>query len=129
MMTAVIRRTKKEVIEQWIKALRSGKYKQTTGLLKESLNKHKKDAGKVGFCCLGVLCDLAAKDGGEQWVHTENDTYRMHGQSGLLPKKFSAWLELSSKDVEDLIEMNDEHRAKFPRIAKHIETKILPKYA
>ena len=33
---------------KWLEALRSGKYKQTTGRLQDS----------KGFCCLGVACDV-----------------------------------------------------------------------
>jgi hypothetical protein len=44
----------------WVKALRSGKYEQTTGKLKD---------GGGGMCCLGVLADLA----GCQWTW---DDYR-----------------------------------------------------
>ena len=39
---------KKSYALKWIKALRSGKFKQTTGHLKDDL----------GHCCLGVLCTL-----------------------------------------------------------------------
>lgn len=39
--------------ERWLSALRSGEYKQTKNILKDD----------EGFCCLGVLCDLAVKDG------------------------------------------------------------------
>lgn len=53
----IIYRTPKEVIEHWIKALRSGEYKQAQNKLKNTQ--------KNSFCCLGVLCDLAAKDGGD----------------------------------------------------------------
>lgn len=41
----------------WVKALRSGEYKQGYGYL------HYKRGGKDKFCCLGVLCDLAVKNG------------------------------------------------------------------
>jgi hypothetical protein len=44
---------KTEIKEQWVKALRSGEYKQGVGLL----NKNQK------LCCLGVLCELAVKAG------------------------------------------------------------------
>ena len=37
----------------WVEALESGKYDQTTGTLHDS----------AGFCCLGVLCDVARKRG------------------------------------------------------------------
>lgn len=35
-------------VKTWIRALRSGDYKQTTGSLQSA----------DGFCCLGVACDL-----------------------------------------------------------------------
>ena len=42
---------RKSVKEKWLKALRSGEYKQTKQCLKD----------EVGYCCLGVLCDLHSK--------------------------------------------------------------------
>ena len=59
MDNTIVYRTPKEVLELWVKALESGEYKQGHQLL----NKDNE------FCCLGVLCDLAAKDGGQQWVY------------------------------------------------------------
>jgi|LakMenE01Jun11ns_1017448.scaffolds.fasta_scaffold9958319_2 hypothetical protein len=44
---------KKEIANIWIKALKSGKYKQGRGTLRTDDDK---------FCCLGVLCDLYDKD-------------------------------------------------------------------
>lgn len=44
--------------ELWVAALRSGKYKQGKGLLRND---------KDEFCCWGVLCDLAAKEHPEQF--------------------------------------------------------------
>lgn len=46
-----------DVKARWLAALRSGEYQQGQDALR--LN------GK--FCCLGVLCDLAAKDGVGKW--------------------------------------------------------------
>lgn len=48
-----------EIKAKWIAALRSGKYKQGTGQLKQ----------EDRFCCLGVLCDLHRKECPEerQW--------------------------------------------------------------
>lgn len=40
-----------ENMRAWVKALRSGEYKQTT----EALRKR----GSGGFCCLGVVCDIS----------------------------------------------------------------------
>jgi len=47
---------KPEVKERWIAALRSGDYQQTQGALVRT-----GDHG--GYCCLGVLCQLAVEDG------------------------------------------------------------------
>ena len=35
-----------KIKSDWVKALRSGEYKQTNGIMKDA----------EGFCCLGVLC-------------------------------------------------------------------------
>lgn len=43
--------------EKWVTALRSGQYRQGRRALITVEN------GEVGYCCLGVLCDLAIKDG------------------------------------------------------------------
>ena len=50
----------KKIKKKWLKALRSGKYKQG------------RDALRIGnkFCCLGVLCDLV--DSGP-WVEAGDD--------------------------------------------------------
>jgi len=44
---------KKEVAKKWVKALRSGKYKQGQNYLKKF-----NDKGEPRHCCLGVLCEL-----------------------------------------------------------------------
>ncbi len=48
-MTTVIQKRR---IKKFLKALRSGTYKQAKGALSEN----------GGFCCLGVACDLYRKD-------------------------------------------------------------------
>jgi hypothetical protein len=48
---------RKDVMEMWVKALRSGNYSQT----KECLHDSK------GMCCLGVLCDIYTQ-GREGWA-------------------------------------------------------------
>lgn len=42
-----------EVKAKWLPALRSGDYKQTTSILNNN---------QGGFCCLGVLCEIAVAD-------------------------------------------------------------------
>ncbi|WP_159795746.1 hypothetical protein [Puerhibacterium puerhi] len=47
------------VKEEWLEALRSGKYKQARSALH--------DTRTDSYCCLGVLCDIAAKHGVGGW--------------------------------------------------------------
>lgn len=42
----------KELVKLWVEALRSGKYQQVKGVLREPL------ANGYGYCCLGVLCEI-----------------------------------------------------------------------
>jgi hypothetical protein len=49
---------------KWVKALRSGKYKQAHDTLKGETNDR-----DIGYCCLGVLCEIAP---GIKWSDIEN---------------------------------------------------------
>lgn len=62
-----------EVKAQWLDALRSGEYQQTKGRLRRDNPIDPEDADdgyNAGYCCLGVLCDLAVKAGVTQ-IHEE----------------------------------------------------------
>jgi hypothetical protein len=52
-----------EVKAKWIEALRSGKYEQAVGALRQG----------DGYCCLGVLCDISGL--GEWRTGEDGDTY------------------------------------------------------
>jgi hypothetical protein len=51
-----------DIKKRWVDALRSGEYKQARNYL---------SAGD-GYCCLGVLCEIAVQDG---VVFKDDDTY------------------------------------------------------
>lgn len=55
----------KDIKRRWIDALRSGDYYQTGGALKDA----------TGYCCLGVLCDLARKEGIVEWQISAFDNF------------------------------------------------------
>ncbi len=57
---------KADLKNRWLEALRSGKYEQATGALMAEI-----DDGAVGYCCLGVLCDIS---GFGEWEH---ETYEI----------------------------------------------------
>jgi hypothetical protein len=43
----------KSLKKEWLKALRSGKYRKTTGRLRRGTNRQ-----DYSYCCLGVLCNI-----------------------------------------------------------------------
>jgi len=86
-----------EVKALWLDALRSGEYEQGVGILNES--------GR--FCCLGVLCDVAVKQGLEIDVaqHGDDDPsingkpYTSYDNEGVfLPDAVREWADLGTSD-------------------------------
>lgn len=57
----------KEIAERWCTALRSGKYRQGTGTLRQVIE------GRVTFCCLGVLTNLYLREHNESWTADGDD--------------------------------------------------------
>lgn len=117
-MITIKSRTPEQVVNLWIKALRSGKYKrQRTALRCDG-----------GFCCLGVLCDLAVKDGGASWqlVNGSSSMYSFLGESYSLPKVIKKFLKLSDNEIGGLVDLNDVQCLSFTQIALYIETNIKP---
>ena len=112
MTRPIITRTRAEVYRLWIDALRSGKYPQTIYQLERD--------GK--FCCLGVVCELARKDGGPEW---EDGLYRDSDYK--LPYQMSRFMGLTQGDQNRLANLNDKSCATFAQIAGYIEQRIMPK--
>lgn len=96
-----------ELKAKWVKALRSGKYKQHFGELFPFAGRF--DAGSIAdasaHCCIGVgvLCTGASAD---------NTT------------RASVLLGLTEKQRDALINLNDEERRSFPEIADYIEREL-----
>jgi hypothetical protein len=128
---------KKTVMKKWVKALRSGKFKQTKNRLKRTNTQ-----GKVSHCCLGVLCELyndeMIKNKKEKLketiqssaYHEKQVTHSFDGIDDILPKKVMNWSGLGTDDggfddpdttkPSKLTEMNDEGK-RFTTIANFIE--------
>lgn len=109
-----------EIADKWVKALRSGEYKQAVGRLRTN----------EGFCCLGVLCDLHAKETRTKWDklgYFSNHFY--FGESKKLPYKVIKWAGINPDPKvalkfiprTSLIYMNDGMSATFDQIADYIE--------
>ena len=109
----------KEVVkDMWLQALRSGHYKQGKGYL----------CSDGEYCCLGVLCDIAAMHG--IIVKEKLDYYGNFNE--VLPKKVMKWAGLEDENptvlFEDcdvnLAELNDGISCSFKSIANIIEKQI-----
>jgi hypothetical protein len=117
-----------QIKNTWIAALLSGLYTQSTGRLRT----------EIGFCCLGVLCDLAAKEGVGEWTPPDKDGRRYFRPSegpeegGVLPRSVMKWAGIQSEDpavgvvIEGratcLSELNDK-RMSFSQLADVIADK------
>lgn len=124
-MKEMITRTRKQAFELWIAALESGKYKQAQESLRVNLKPNNKRP-EYGFCCLGVLCDLAAKDGGERWKVADWHSGSYLGEEGELPIVIQEFMGMSDTDCNNLVTLNDTQGASFVRIAEYIRMEIMP---
>lgn len=86
-------------IRKWVDALRTQKYKQTSGALREV------QSGKAHYCCLGVACEvfrLAMKEEGKGYIWLEDGT-KFLGDSGVLPQEVQDWFGLQ-KDPKTVLD-------------------------
>lgn len=119
-------------IRTWVEALRSGEYQQGKGHL----------AFENTFCCLGVACELAVKDGIPVKVEDLPDrnsegikgTCRHYdGNDAVLPPAVRDWLGLEARDPyadyngerHKLSKLNDDGGFNFNDIADIIERSYL----
>jgi len=104
----------KKVQKLWLEALRSGKYKQAVGQLREGNH----------FCCLGVLCDLYGKEKGKKWKNVATHPSFLNDLH-LLPFQVIKWCGLKDYDPigvggKSLSTMNDRGKS-FKEIADFID--------
>ena len=119
--------------QMWVRALRSGKYEQATGALRR----------EVGFCCLGVLCDvfdtdkwnvgIDDDDGDERWSYGYEDDNFIFKANEVLPMHVARIAGLDTQNPEvpygiegemkSLASIND-NGATFAEIADLIETHL-----
>lgn len=101
-----------EIKAKWIAALRSGKYPQAKAALRTD----------VGYCCLGVLCDVVRPNGWSQpfaqpeWKHL--------GEYSAPDPSIGVEIELSSLSQEWLVHLNDAAGKSFAEIADYIEQSL-----
>lgn len=119
-----------EIREKWVAALRSGDYTQGTDVLRSQNDE---------YCCLGVLCDVATKEGLDLPItHNEgfsyvyglvegDDVWQRRGDYSdtELPRMVADWAELDNSNPQlgdyTAIERNDTLQQSFAEIADAIE--------
>lgn len=106
----------KEVMQKWVKALRSGEFAQAKAQLE--------NCGT--YCCLGVLCKLAEQEG----VNViKNENGYLHGETLREQPDVLKWSGIRDNigylgvGNESLTYLNDEKSYNFTAIADVIESK------
>lgn len=105
----------------WIAELREGDREQARKYLRTP----------QGYCCLGVLCELA--DGPDCWKAAPEDptaldhfALRADGFSDVLPPRIRALVGLSAAEQNALVSKNDgryaQHAHSFAEIADYLES-------
>ena len=115
---------KKSVAKAWVKALRSGRFKQTTGMLRNSKRSSDYDNSReCGHCCLGVLCAISP---------FKNNYTRLAEADNSYPHEriYSDWAQMKARNPSvklpdgseiTLASLNDDRRFSFEQIADIIE--------
>ncbi len=97
-----------EIKKKWVIALKSEKFKQANGVLKNEL----------GYCCLGVLCEVQK---------IEPDGYSYSGLDNPDPEVLRVLTQIKDGDTRSfegiLVRMNDYSR-NFSEIADWIEVNL-----
>lgn len=101
-----------DVKKMWVEALRSGKYQQCTGKLHDYLDIEDSlvpESSKHSYCCLGVLCDLALKNGVDvqlqyrrvyEGMPESQSVYFYDDESGVLPESVMRWAGINEKNPD-----------------------------
>lgn len=113
-----------EIKQLWLGALRSGEYKQGARCLRSRRG--------CALCCLGVLCDIHAKQTGGEWYADRSGNRAYDGEVSLLPSSVVEWAGLADEDPfvipptvpgRRLSSLNDNGMS-FPEIADAIEASL-----
>jgi hypothetical protein len=113
---------KPEIKQKWVQALKSGKYRQGKGSLKNKLNE---------YCCLGVLCDLHSKETSIKWngdvyldkcIQLPSEVMEWAGIDNMVGRSGMVDSDINLRPIY-LTDLNDSGRT-FKEIAEIIEEKL-----
>jgi hypothetical protein len=106
-----------EIKNEWVTALRSGDYKQGQSLLRRTEDD---DVYPDGYCCLGVLCELAVQHAVIPPAQLdESDSYYVYGEAkdrkgAYLPRKVRDWADTDS--TSPVVTLPSGGRANLPSL-------------
>jgi hypothetical protein len=104
---------------EWTTALRSGKYQQTRGKLRD----------RTGYCCLGVLCDVSGEGKWSKDFMGIADSYivgNMEDCAYLPPSEVKFATGMDGVSLEHMLpKMNDTYGDDFATIADAIDLDTL----
>lgn len=92
-----------DVKRRWLEALRSGRYEQANGYL--SIN--------GGYCCLGVLCEVAVEDGviyrydDDDSVVYASTAHEADSSRKVLPERAVIWADIRSENPSFEVALSD----------------------
>lgn len=138
----------RDIGERWVRALRSGDYKQGQG----RLTRLNADGTPASHCCLGVLCEIALKDGIVTAEEDNNGVSFARRYRGVddntvgynyLPEAVMKWAGLKDSNPRvsvpavggmqqmrtTMAALNDERNYNFDQIATVIEEQLIPQEA
>lgn len=126
---------KESVRLRWEEALRSGNYNQT----QETLGQVDPETKAESFCCLGVLCEIAAQDGVvDKSVDEEGKIYYLppdnseNPEYSVLPGVVAEWAGVWNSNPDVVVEgdeislahVNDKLEYNFDQIADLIAEQL-----
>ncbi len=112
----------KKIKKKWVKALRSGKFIQGTGQLRD------KDCDETRHCCLGVLCEVLREEGYN--IKRTSDGFSYNKKKIMieeLDERVCKLVGLTEAQQAELVHLNDDKEWSFKHIAKFIEDGSLDK--
>ena len=105
----------KELRRKWLRALRSGRYKQGRGVLCRII-----DDNRYEYCCLGVLC-ISLRQPMKKYEYKDNlMKFGKYEVIYCLDDETQEKLEISHNMVDKLMDMNDGGKS-FKEIADYLE--------
>ena len=124
-------RIRRDRLDLWLDALRSGEFEQAQGALR--IGRYN---GEDKFCCLGVGCEVAVRNGLDVLVYLNHFANEYTYDDAITSPSLTVWdwfgvdvdYTDSRRDIDELVDkcitMNDREGKTFAEIADWIENNV-----